>query len=171
MSPPSSRDRDRDPTGRARNARARDQLGRPLARESRSQAAADEPALAPEAALRRGQELLDSRQPFAAHEVFEAVWKSTSGPDRELWRGLAQVAVGITHALRGNDSGAHSLLERGATTLSGFAGTTPHQVDVDGIRAWSIAASDDLGLATQPPTLVVADSKAAGAGQAASERA
>jgi hypothetical protein len=46
--------------------------------------------------------------------VFEAAWKSTPAPDRELWRGLAQIAVGLTHARRGNARGAAALLRRGA---------------------------------------------------------
>lgn len=152
--PGSGPDRDRDPSGRARNARARDELGRPLDRTHEAAAVPDPPALPPADALLAGQELLDSGRPFAAHEVFEAVWKDTAGPDRELWRGLAQVAVGITHALRGNESGARSLLQRGADTLSGFAGTTPDGVDVDGVRGWAIAASADLTLAAQPPRLI-----------------
>jgi hypothetical protein len=155
MGRPTAADRDRDPTGRARNARTRDDLGRPQARSDGSQSAIDEPARPPGEALLAAQELLDGGRPFTAHEVLEAVWKDTSGPSRELWRGLAQIAVGITHALRGNESGARSLLQRGSLTLTEFEGTTPHGVDVDGVRAWAEAASDNLRLAAQPPRLVV----------------
>jgi uncharacterized protein len=147
-------DRDRDTSGRARNARARDQLGRPLARSDDGTAPADDPALPAAAALRRGQQLLDDGQPFTAHEVFEAVWKDTAGADREVWRGLAQLAVGITHALRGNDSGARALLQRAADTLSDFRGTTPRGLDIDGVGAWARLASNDLSLTSQPPRLV-----------------
>jgi uncharacterized protein len=147
-------DRDRDESGRARNARARDDLGRPLARSAGGEATPDEPARPPVEALRRGQLLLDSGQPFRAHEVFEAVWKATAGPDRELWRGLAQVAVGITHALRGNDSGARSLLLRGADTLARFAGSQPYGVDVDGVRGWAREASGSRSIAIRPPRIV-----------------
>jgi hypothetical protein len=153
MSRPGDADRDRDAAGRARNARARDSLGRPLERGSGGEPPVDEAALPPEAALRRAQSLLDAGRPFEAHEVLEAVWKSTPGADRQLWRGLAQVAVGVTHALRGNDSGARTLLQRGADTLAPYSGTTPHAVDVDGVRAWAIAASNDPALAHRPPPL------------------
>jgi hypothetical protein len=153
VSVPERRDRDQD--GRARNARARDDLGRPLERSVDGDAPFDEPALPPAEALQRAQELLGAGRPFAAHEVLEAIWKDTSGPDRELWRGLAQIAVGITHSLRGNDSGAHSLLLRGAESLERFAGTTPYSVDVDGIRAWALRASEDSALAAIPPQLTV----------------
>jgi hypothetical protein len=147
--------RDRDSAGRARNARARDRLGRPLDRSTGvDDEAQDETVLPPAIALARAQALLDDGRPFAAHEVLEAVWKDASGPDRELWRGLAQVAVGITHALRGNESGARTLLQRGAASLAPFATTTPYAVDVDGVRAWALAAADDLTLVTTPPRLV-----------------
>ena len=110
--------RDRDPRGRARNARPRDELGRPLAH------AADVPpdvpripddlAVTPAEAAELGGRLLADGHPFHAHEVFESAWKSTPAPDRELWRGLAQIAVGLTHARRGNARGAAALLRRGA---------------------------------------------------------
>jgi uncharacterized protein len=154
MSTPAADGRDRDPTGRARNARVRDELGRPLSRTESGQGPVDEPPLPPAAALSRAQELLDSGRPFAAHEVFEAVWKDTAGPTRELWRGLAQIAVGITHALRGNELGARALLDRGAATLADFATPGPDGVDVAGIRAWAKAARDDLTLVGRPPRLV-----------------
>ena len=48
-----------------------------------------------------GGSLLAEGRPFHAHEVFEAAWKSAPDADRELWRGLAQIAVGLTHARRG----------------------------------------------------------------------
>ena len=145
-------DRDRDAAGRPRNARQRDDLGRPLARGADSEAPADDPALAPAEALREAQRLLDSGHAFAAHEVFEAVWKSTSGPERELWRGLAQLAVGLTHRARGNDVGAQSLLHRGAETLAGVAGT-PWGVPVAEIRQWAYAAATAPEDAARMPRL------------------
>src|SRR5690349_4510262 len=109
--------RDRDGAGRPRNARPRDALGRPLDRSVDGSGPKDEPALTPPEALDVAQRLLDAGHAFAAHEVLEAVWKSTSGPERALWRGLAQIAVGLTHRARGNEIGAQALLARGADTL------------------------------------------------------
>jgi hypothetical protein len=110
--------RDRDPGGRARNARPRDGLGRPLPRSAPGDPDApripDDLVVTPAEAAELGGRLLAEGRPFHAHEVFEAAWKSTPAPDRELWRGLAQVAVGLTHARRGNTSGAVALLRRGA---------------------------------------------------------
>ena len=51
--------------------------------------------------------------PFHAHEVLEDAWKAAPEAERELWRGLAQLAVGLTHAARGNTRGGVALLERG----------------------------------------------------------
>ena len=51
------------------------------------------------------QRLLDAGLPFHAHEVLEAAWKAAPPDERELWRGLAQLAVGLTHLQRGNGRG------------------------------------------------------------------
>lgn len=147
-----SESRDRDAAGRARSARARDDLGRPLDQPGLAATAEEEVALPPDAALARAQELLVAGKPFAAHEVLEAVWKA-SDTDRELWRGLAQLAVGITHALRGNQTGATALLVRAGETLAPYEASSPHDVDVIGLRRWAADAAADLTLATKPPNL------------------
>ena len=144
---PAGRTRDRDSAGRPRNARARDELGRPLPRTATS-AADDVPQIpddlvvtAAEAAALGGGMLAEGH-PFHAHEVFEAAWKSSSGPERELWRGLAQIAVGLTHARRGNARGAAALLRRGAERVRGYA-ADPRRRDPDGVDAEFVAASAD----------------------------
>lgn len=147
MTQQSSKDRDRDPRGRARNARPRDSLGRPLPRPAADQpSAADDPALPPADALAAAQELLDAGRPFHAHEVLEAVWKAAPTPtaERDLWQGLAQIAVGLTHALRGNANGAVALLRRGADRLEAYRSPGPHDVDVDDIRQTSRALADRI---------------------------
>jgi hypothetical protein len=108
--------RDRDAAGRARNARPRDSLGRPLPWSATQDVPRipDDLVISPAEAAELGGRLLAAGQPFHAHEVFEAAWKSVPGPERELWRGLAQIAVGLTHARRGNARGAVALLRRGA---------------------------------------------------------
>lgn len=114
--------RDRDDAGRARNARPRDAYGRPLphgvaGEPTVSDAAAAALASDPRGALEEAQRLLDADRPFHAHEVLEAVWKSAPDREREMWRGLAQVAVGLTHLRRGNPVGARALLTRAADRL------------------------------------------------------
>ncbi len=126
--------RDRDGAGRARNARPRDELGRPLPRTASGLPGAGDEALPPAEALAVAQRLLAEGRPFHAHEVLEASWKAAPAAERDLWQGLAQVAVGLTHALRGNSRGAVALLRRGADRLAGYPAPGPHGVDVAGLR-------------------------------------
>ena len=134
-------ERDRDAAGRPRNARPRDALGRPLAREAIGQPVMpDGLEVTPDWALATAQQLLDDGRPFHAHEVLEAAWKSAPAAERDLWQGLAQLAVGLTHALRGNALGAAALLRRGARRLGGYAGGRPHGIATDGL----IRAANDL---------------------------
>jgi uncharacterized protein len=130
--------RDRDPSGRARNARPRDELGRPLPRTTPGEQDApripDDLAVTPAEAAELGGRLLAEGHPFHAHEVFETAWKSTPAPERELWRGLAQIAVGLTHARRGNAGGAAALLRRGAGHVRA------HPANEAGVDAAHVAA-------------------------------
>jgi hypothetical protein len=113
--------RDRDETGRARSARPRDAYGRPLPRDAEGAERVPEDYAAPPAeALAEAQRLLDTDRPFHAHEVLEAAWKSAPEPERELWQGLAQLAVGFTHVRRGNAQGAQSLLRRAADRIAPY---------------------------------------------------
>ncbi len=138
-------DRDRDPEGRARNARPRDALGRPLPYGAAGEERAPEGMLRPPAeALGEAQRLLDAGRPFHAHEVLEDAWKSAPDGERQLWRGLAQLAVGRTHLLRGNVHGAATLLERGADNIEPYAAVPPHGIDVAGLVRWARAGGDGV---------------------------
>ena len=151
--------RDRDDSGRPRNARPRDRLGRPLARDSQGDPAGPQPAtagaaLSPEQAVRTAQRLLDEGRPFHAHEVFEDSWRSAPPAERDLWQGLAQLAVGLTHALRGNAAGAVALLRRGADRLAGYSGAAVHDIDlaeVVGSARQLAGRIEQDGLAAIPP--------------------
>ena len=147
--------RDRDAAGRARNSRPRDALGRPLARGALGEPVLpDEITVTPDWAIATAQDMLDQGRPFHAHEVLEAAWKSADPAERDLWQGLAQLAVGLTHALRGNAGGAVTLLRRGAQRIAPAAGTTPHGIDVDGVLAQASGLADEIerqGLAAVPP--------------------
>jgi hypothetical protein len=107
----------------------------------------DDIDMPPQEALAEAQRLLDADRPFHAHEVLEAVWKSASEPERELWRGLAQVAVGITHLRRGNARGAEALLSRAADRIVPYQDAPPHGIDVRGIvqRARGLAKEPQDG--------------------------
>jgi len=64
--------------------------------------------------------LVHEGRPFAAHEVLEARWKAGPDEERDLWQGLAQICVGLTHAARGNSIGAGRLFERGAARVEEY---------------------------------------------------
>jgi hypothetical protein len=142
-----SRPRDRDPSGRPRNARPRDGLGRPLdpadAAAGQERIPDDLVITGRDAAVLADQLLRDGR-PFHAHEVLEAAWKTGPPDERDLWQGLAQIAVGLTHARRGNARGAVILLRRGSQRLraAGSQRGDPHPFGMD-IPA-VLAVADDL---------------------------
>ncbi len=137
--------RDRDEQGRARNARPRDGLGRPLPYGSPGVARQPEGVpRTPAQTLTEAQRLLDDGMPFHAHEVLEDAWKSAPEAERGLWRGLAQLAVGLTHAARGNVTGAGALLDRGAKALAPYAATGPYGIDVAGLMGWARRVAGSL---------------------------
>lgn len=139
---PASSTRDRDARGRPANARPRDGLGRPLPRESTGVAGIpDGLTLPPDETLAEAQRLLDEGLPFHAHEVLEARWKAAPDAERDLWQGLAQLAVGLTHILRGNERGGPALLSRGADRIAAYADEPPYAIDVSGLLAWASAAA------------------------------
>ncbi len=153
--------RDRDAVGRARNARPRDGLGRPLPYGAVGVERAPEGVVrTPAQTVAQAQQLIDAGKPFHAHEVFEDAWKSAAD-DRALWKALAQLAVGLTHAARGNERGRVALLERARTGLRVYAGRTPYGIDVDGLVMWIDAAL--AGGTPAPPQLTGARSDAGSA--------
>ena len=115
-------------------------------------------------AVRLADQLLREGRPFHAHEVLEAAWKSGPPGERDLWQGLAQIAVGLTHARRGNARGAVALLRRGAQRVRahqdqlepppGPERDRPYGMDIRAV----LVAADDLaarierhGLDALPP--------------------
>ena len=153
--------RDRDPAGRPRNARPRDGLGRPLDRAADPGSAADripdDLVITGAEAAALADRLLREGRPFHAHEVLEAAWKYGPASERDLWQGLAQIAVGLTHARRGNARGAVALLTRGVQRVRGYQSGSDSEAGSDsrpaagrpaspfGMNvAFFLAAADDL---------------------------
>lgn len=114
------RGRDRDDAGRPRQGRPRDALGRPLPYGAAGVEPVPEEALPPVETVDLARRLVQEGRPFAAHEVLEARWKAGPDEERDLWQGLAQVCVGLTHSARGNSVGAARLLERGAARVEEY---------------------------------------------------
>jgi len=88
--------------------------------------------LPPPEALALARTLLAQGRPFFAHDVLEARWKAAPAQERDLWQGLAQVCVGLTHLQRGNAVGGARLLRRGADRLDGWSGPS-YDVDVPAV--------------------------------------
>ena len=79
--------------------------------------------LPPEETVSVARRLLDEGRPFAAHEILEVRWKSCPVIERDLWQGLAQLCVALTHGARGNTVGAERLFARAGGRLSGYGAT------------------------------------------------
>ncbi|EFL36298.1 conserved hypothetical protein [Streptomyces viridochromogenes DSM 40736] len=141
--------RDRDGEGRARNARPRDGLGRPLPYDAQacpgspraSSARRRRPCPRRSGCWTRGNRSTRTRSSRTP---------GSRGPDeeRELWRGLAQLAVGLTHAARGNLTGGARLLRRGAGAaeawVSGSGRAQPYGIDVERVAAWARELARDV---------------------------
>jgi hypothetical protein len=120
-SPKSARNaRDRDNAGRPKNARPRDELGRPLPRDAEPVLTEEELPSDPEALLDIGIDHFNNRRFFQAHEAWETAWHPSAEEERDFWQGITQVAVGFTHYQRGNAKGAVSLLRKGANKLDAY---------------------------------------------------
>lgn len=127
--------------------RARDAAGRPVPADSPDAVEpVPEQALPPVEALALARELLAQGRPFFAHDVLEARWKVAPATERDLWQGLAQVCVGLTHLQRGNAVGGVRLLRRGAGRLADWTGQQrsgpAYGVDVEQVVRSALARAD-----------------------------
>ena len=147
--------RDRDPSGRARSNRPRDGLGRPMPRDAADEGVGrvpDDLVLPPLESLAEAQRLLDAGRPFHAHEVLEGTWKAAPAEERDLWQGLAQLAVGLTHRARGNAVGAARLLRRGADRVAPYGSpAAPYGIDIDGLVAIARRIAEEPAADGEPP--------------------
>lgn len=130
----------------------RDAAGRPVPPHS-PLAVAQPPEVErpPAETLALAQQLLDDGRPFYAHDVLEASWKAAPADERQLWQGLAQVCVGLTHVQRENPAGAARLLRRGAARLRDAA--RAHAVDPAAVAAWAEQAAGDVERGLPPGAL------------------
>ena len=149
--------RDRDAGGRPRQARPCDALGRPLPYGQAGVNPVSEEPLPPYQTITYAHQLLVDGRPFSAHEVYEARWKASAEAERDLWQGSAQLCVGITHAERGNRTGALRLIGRARARLEAYqlSGGPTYGLALDQILRWIVereSAPDDPGswMADQP---------------------
>lgn len=86
------------------------------------------PVVPPDPRLVEGLALFNHRQFFACHEALERVWLSTTGRDRDFYKGLIQAAVACYHWSRGNLGGAMSLYRSSSRHLKKYR---PEHLGVD----------------------------------------
>jgi hypothetical protein len=75
----------------------------------------------PTQALIRGVELFNRGAFYSCHNVLEDHWRDETGPLRDLYQGLIQVAVALYHESRGNRRGAEKLLVKAREKLAPYA--------------------------------------------------
>lgn len=131
--------RDRDDAGRARQLRPRDALGRPLPYGSVGVDQIPDIARSPLETVALARRLVDEGRAFSAHEVLESQWKHGPPEQQDLWQGLAQLCVAVTHAGRGNSVGAVRVLRRAQALLARYRDSGGPTYGVDLTRAWERA--------------------------------
>jgi hypothetical protein len=143
--------RDRREDGRPEQSRPRDRTGRPLPYGTQGIALSEtmEPVSVADA-LAAGVRRWDERRYFEAHELLEHVWRSAARSDKDLWKGVIQVAVAGVHLQRGNMLGARRLIGRALDRLEGLP-DAHRGVDVVLLRRTAQAASDLLDAGQVPP--------------------
>lgn len=90
-----------------------------------------------------GLELLNAGEYFEAHEALEHAWMAETGPGRELYRGILQVAVAYLQITRHNYRGALKMFMR----LRQWLDPLPDEcqgVDVARLRVDALAARQHL---------------------------
>ena len=74
-----------------------------------------------EAGYRRGLELIERGEYYAAHEVIEDVWREAAQEERDFFQGLVHVAVAWYQAGRGNRRGCEGQLAKARRRLAPYA--------------------------------------------------
>ena len=73
--------------------------------------------------LEAARTLFNEGRFLAAHELFEELWESTSGPDADCYKGLLQAAVALHHLSEDNAEGALRLYRGHRRYLAPYAPT------------------------------------------------
>ena len=76
-----------------------------------------------DARLQRGVEAFNKGEFFLAHEIWEALWLETVGPEKVLLQGLVQIAAGYAKVESGVRGGAVKLLARGLERVRQYSPT------------------------------------------------
>jgi predicted metal-dependent hydrolase len=77
------------------------------------------------------------------YELLERIWRTSGGPERQLYQGIIQIAGACEKLLGGNWRGAVSLFDTGTVLIEPFAPTS-HGIAVDRLLAATQACLTDL---------------------------
>jgi predicted metal-dependent hydrolase len=100
--------------------------------------------------LAEGLALVRDGDGFAAHEVFELLWRAAPAAERDFYQGLVHVAVATYQERRGNRVGRERQLHKAQRRLAVYA--PQHEgVDVAALLAWCEVSLAD---GTCPPVPV-----------------
>ena len=107
-----------------------------------------------DARLAPGRAAFNRGEFFAAHELWEDVWRGLAGDERALAQGLIQIAAGLHHLQRGRPRPAARLLARGASKLARAPATTlPIPALVDDVTRL-LTALETPGAAAPNPSAI-----------------
>ena len=84
-----------------------------------------------ERALSEFRALFDAGRYHDAHEVLDAAWMATEGPDADFLKGLIQAAICLHHFERDNLAGAKKLYSGHRRLLAGYL-PSHRGIDVEG---------------------------------------
>jgi len=82
--------------------------------------------------LQDGILLFNSGRYYEAHEVWEDLWRQTTGPSKVCYQGLIQAAVGMYHLSNLNENGAASQLQKSIRNLEA-GGSAVADLDIPGL--------------------------------------
>jgi hypothetical protein len=75
------------------------------------------------ATLKTAIKKFNSGDYFSCHEYLEALWLNEHDPQRNLYKGILQISIGLLHLQRCNIKGAEQLLLQGCELLKPFIPT------------------------------------------------
>jgi hypothetical protein len=125
------------------------------------------PTLTPEERQRlfwEGLDLFNGDQFFAAHESWEAIWRSTTPQPKDLFQGLIQLAAGMHHwAVRHRPTVAARVLAKGRARLEPFRPYS-HGLDlellIEAVLEWEDWLVEPVGEPPPAPRIEVVNSDA-----------
>ncbi len=83
--------------------------------------------------LRLGCDEFNAGKFYECHERFEEIWQVETGPLRDMYKGLIQIAAGFVHLSRGKYIGGERLLRTGVGYLAPYRDTGAMGFDIGGI--------------------------------------